>query len=129
MSIASGVIFGGVLAAISGLFPRLYNTTETVRMLSTQMIVICGVFLPLVAYVHAIYFAMRSGGKTWITFFFDGGYSWLFIIPVAAILCYVFQVKILPLYIFCRGIAYIVKCVMGYFMFRRGTWIQNLTMK
>ena len=129
MTVTAGVVFGGLLAAISGLFPMIYNTTDSVRQLSTIMILICGIFLPAVAYVHCVYFTMRSGGKTWITFFFDGGYSWLFIIPVASILCYVFGGSILTVYIFCRGGAYLVKCVMGYFMLRRGTWIHNLAAK
>ena len=126
MTVAAGVIFGLVLIGISGLFPQLYNTTESVRKLSATMILICGIFLPLVGYVHSVYFTMRSGGKTWITFFFDGGYSWLFIIPGAALLCYGFNAPILAVYIFCRGAAYLVKSILGYFILRRGTWIHNL---
>lgn len=126
MTVISGIVFGGILAAISGLFPQLYNTTDSVRNLSTAMILICGIFLPFVGYVHSIYFTMRSGGKTWITFFFDGGYSWLFIIPVAALLCYLAEAPILVVYIFCRGVAYLIKCVLGYLIMRKGTWIQNL---
>ena len=129
MTVTAGVVFGLVLAAIAKPFPMIYNTTDAVRNLSMIMILICGVFLPFVGYVHSIYFSMRSGGKTWITFFFDGGYSWLFIIPIAALLCYVFDATILTVYIFCRGIAYLVKCVLGYFILRRGTWIHNLTEK
>ncbi len=129
MTVISGILFGALLAAVAPLFPRLYNTTEDVRQIAAAMIVICGVFLPFVGYVHSIYFTMRSGGKTWITFVFDGGYSWLFIIPVAAVLCYVFEASILAVYIFCRGIAYLVKSVLGWRMLRRGTWIQNLTVK
>ena len=129
MTVTAGVVFGLVLAAIAKFFPLLYNTTDSVRQLSSIMILICGIFLPFVGYVHSIYFTMRSGGKTWITFFFDGGYSWLFIIPIAALLCYVLDAPILTVYIFCRGIAYLVKCVLGYFILKRGTWIQNLTGK
>ena len=129
MTVTAGVVFGLVLAAIAKPFPLLYNTTDTVQQLSTVMILICGVFLPFVGYVHSIYFTMRSGGKTWITFFFDGGYSWLFIIPVASILCYAFGAPILTVYIFCRGVAYLVKCVIGYFTLKRGTWIHNLAAK
>lgn len=127
MTVSAGVVFGLVLAAIAKPFPLIYNTTDSVRQLSSVMILICGIFLPFVGYVHAIYFTMRSGGKTWITFFFDGGYSWLFIIPIAALLCYLFKAPILTVYIFCRGAAYLVKCVIGYFTLKRGTWIQNLT--
>lgn len=129
MTVISGIVFGGVLAAIAKPFPMLYNTTDAVRQLSSTMILICGIFLPFVAYVHSVYFTMRSGGKTWITFFFDGGYSWLFIIPVASILCYAFGAPILTVYIFCRGVAYLVKCVIGYFTLKRGTWIHNLAAK
>jgi len=129
MTVTAGVVFGLVLAAIAKPFPMIYHTSDAVRNLSMIMILICGVFLPFVGYVHSIYFTMRSGGKTWITFFFDGGYSWLFIIPIAALLCYVFDATILTVYIFCRGIAYLVKCVLGYFILKRGTWIHNLTEK
>ena len=126
MTVGAGIVFGAVLAGISGLFPMLYNTTDSVRQLSTTMILICGIFLPFVGYIHAIYFTMRSGGKTWITFFFDGGYSWLFIIPIAAILCYLVDAPILVVYIFCRGAAYPIKCVIGHLIMKKGTWIQNL---
>ena len=126
MTVGAGIVFGAVLAGISRLFPMLYNTTDSVRQLSTTMILICGIFLPFVGYIHAIYFTMRSGGKTWITFFFDGGYSWLFIIPIAAILCYLVDAPILVVYIFCRGAAYPIKCVIGHLIMKKGTWIQNL---
>ena len=127
MTVIAGIVFGGLLAAISGLFPRFYNTSDEVRSLAAAMIFICGVFLPFVGYVHSMYFTMRSGGKTWITFFFDAGYSWIFIIPGAAVLCYLAEAPILVVYFFCRGAAYLVKCVIGYLIMKKGTWIQNLT--
>ena len=45
--------FGGLLVAISGLFPMLYNTTDEVRSLSATMITVCGIFLVVVGVLMA----------------------------------------------------------------------------
>ena len=65
-SIFMGVATGVIVAALSGLFPHIYNTTEEVRALSTLLILVTAVTSPLRAYVHACYFTIRSGGNTWI---------------------------------------------------------------
>ena len=69
--VASGVIFGVLMLAVSGLFPRLYNTDGDVRLLATQLICISSLMLPVNSYTHATYFTLRSGGQTMVTFLFD----------------------------------------------------------
>ena len=76
LSTVAGAFFGGVFAAFGGAFPHLYNATEQVRTLATQLIVISSLMIPFNAYVHAAYFTLRSGGKTGITFLFDCGFMW-----------------------------------------------------
>ena len=44
----AAAVFGGVLALCSSLFPQLYNTTAEVRALAARMLIIMGLFLPLV---------------------------------------------------------------------------------
>ena len=126
LSVASCVLFGLILTGISGLFPRIYNTSDTVRGLATQLICVAAAFMPFNAYVHSAYFALRSGGKTFITFLFDSGFVWCLNVPLAFLLSRFTSLSIVPLYFTCLCTD-ILKCLVGYFMIRSGRWIQNLT--
>lgn len=128
LGIASGVVFGLLLASISGVFPLLYNTSEEVHGLATWLILISAALMPVNAYLNAAYFTLRSGGKTGITFLFDSGFMWMFSIPLAFSLSRFTNIPILPLYILCQGMD-IVKCAVGFVMLRKGSWIQNLAVK
>ena len=125
LSTVAGAVFGGICAAFAGAFPLLYNTTDQVRHLAAQLIVISSVMIPFNAYVHAAYFTLRSGGKTGITFLFDCGFMWGMLVPLAFILSRFTAMPIIPLYLICQG-AEVIKSIAGYFMVRSGVWIQNL---
>ena len=128
LSIASGIAFGLLMAAVSGLFPQLYNTTDSVRQLASRLILICACIMPLQAYIFPVYFTMRAGGKTVITFLFDCGSIWLLTMPLAFCLSRFTNLPILALYAICQGTD-LIKCFIGYFMLRSGSWIQNLATK
>ena len=126
ISVASGVVFGALMAAVSGLFPLLYNTTESVRLLATQLICVSAIMLPLNSYTNAAYFTLRSGGQTLVTFLFDSVFVWAFCVPLAYCLSRFTAMPVLPLYFICQSTD-ILKSLIGWFMIRRGTWIRNLT--
>ena len=126
LSIASCAFFGGVMAAISGVFPQLYNTTDAVRVIATALICVTAGIMPFNAYTTACYFTLRSGGKTAVTFIFDCGFVWCVIAPIAFCLSRYTALPIIPLYAICQGTD-LIKCAMGYHMLKKGTWIQNLT--
>lgn len=128
MCAIASLIFGGILASISKVFPLLYNTTDAVRNLSTHMIIICAVFLPAIGYINPVYFSIRAGGKALTTFLFDSGFNWGITIPIALILSNLTPLTILPIYAACRGAA-VLKCFVGYLFLRRKDWIQNLAVK
>lgn len=125
LSAIASIIFGCILAGISGVFPLLYNTTDAVRNLATHMIILCGIYLPILGYLNAVYFSIRAGGKILTTFLFDCGFNWGITIPLALILANLTPLPILPIYAACRGIA-ILKCAVGYGILRRKNWIKNL---
>ena len=52
---------------------------------ATSFIIAQAVFMPQHAFIHATYFTLRSGGKTIITFLFDGVFMYALSIPVAFI--------------------------------------------
>lgn len=121
----TGVIFALVTMAFSGSFPRIFNTTDSVRQLAAQLILISAAFMPLHAYIMPVYFTLRSGGKTLITFLFDCGAIWALMLPLALCLTRFTDLPILPVYVLCNAVD-VIKCIVGFFMIRKGSWIQNL---
>ena len=118
--------FGILLASVSKVFPMIYNTTDSVRETATWLICICAATMPVHSYLNATYFTLRSGGKTVITFIFDSGFMWTCMIPVAFVLSRFTDLPILPLYAICQC-PELVKCFLGAYMLKKGSWIQNLT--
>ncbi len=125
VSIISGIVFGGLIASVSHLFPMLYNTTDDVRALAASLICISAFLMPFNAYTNATYFTLRSGGQTMVTFLFDSCFVWIFCVPLAFILSRYTTIGILPLYAICQSTDFI-KCAIGAFMLKQGKWIQNL---
>ena len=126
VSVASGLVFGILMAAVSGLFPEIYNTTDSVRHLAAQLICISAVMMPFGSYLNATYFTLRSGGQTLVTFLFDSCFMWVCCVPLAFCLSRFTNLSILPLYALCQSTDFI-KCVVGAVMLKQGKWIQNLT--
>ena len=126
ISVLSGAVFGGLMASISGLFPAIYNTTDTVRALAAQLICVSACMMPFNSYTNATYFTLRSGGQTLVTFLFDSCFVWVCCVPLAFCLSRFTAIPILPLYILCQGTD-LIKCAVGAFMLKQGKWIQNLT--
>lgn len=123
-----GFAFGAIMAAISGVFPLLYKTTDEVRLLATQLICISAVMMPFNAYTHASYFTLRSGGQTFVTFLFDSCFVWVLVVPLAFCLSRFTGLPILPMYMICQSTDFI-KCAIGAALLKKGVWIRNLTQK
>ena len=124
-SVISCLLLGSVMAALSGVFPMIYNTTDSVRHLASTFICICAIMMPFNAYTNAAYFTLRSGGKTLVTFLFDSCYVWTVCVPLAFILSRYTNISIILLYGICQSLD-ILKSAIGAFMIRQGSWIQNL---
>lgn len=127
-SVFSCFIFGSFTIAISGLFPMIYNTTDSVRHLATLLICISALFMPFNAYTNAAYFTLRSGGKTMVTFLFDSCFVWTCCVPLAFCLSRFTNIGILPLYAIIHATD-LIKCTIGAIMIKKGGWIQNLALK
>ena len=125
-SVVAGGSFGALMVLFSGLFPQIYNTTDAVRLLATQLICVSAAMMPFNSYTNATYFTLRSGGQTMVTFLFDSCFVWCCCVPLAFGLSRFTDISILPLYILCHGTD-LVKCVLGAYMLKQGKWIQNLT--
>ena len=126
VSVLSGLVFGGLMAAASPVFPLLYNTTDDVRHLATALICVCAAMMPFNSYTNATYFTLRSVGQTLVTFLFDSCFVWVLCVPLAFLLSRFTGIEILPLYAICQATD-LLKCALGATMLRQGKWIQNLT--
>ncbi len=114
-----------VLISISGVFPLLYDTSDEVRKLGGSFIVITALFFPVQGCLNALYFTLRSGGKTFVTFLFDSVYSWVVTVPIAWLLCNLTSLPILTIYAIVQS-ADIIKLLVGYVLIQKGIWITNL---
>ena len=125
LTVFFGVVCGIIMMFLSPLFPKLYNITDEVSALSTTLIFISGIVMPLMAFTHASYFIIRSGGNTFITLVFDCGYTWLIVVPLAYCLSRYTGVSV-PIMMFSVQLAEIIKCIIGEIMVRSGIWAKNI---
>ena len=126
LSLLSGIVFGLLLTAAAPLFPKLYNTTHEIRQTATGMIFILAMFKPVLGIVHANYSAIRSGGKTFLTFINDSGFMWLVSVPLAVCLTAFTNLPFLTIYFLCQ-LPEILKLTMSLLIMRGNGWMQNLT--
>lgn len=110
--------------AISGLFPRFYNTTPEARLIAAHVIMIQALFLPAAAVRNACYYTLRSGGRTIITFFFDSGFVWLINVPVALILSRLTSVSAVTIFFFIQ-LGDLFKAAMGLYLVHRRMWLRK----
>ena len=124
-SVMSCLVCGSLLALISGVFPRIYNTTDDVRAIATALICVNAVVMPFNAVNFGCYFTLRAGGKTLLTFLSDSGFIWAVSVPLAFILSRLTGMAIIPMYALCMS-ADILKSVFGIWLVKKGTWIRSL---
>lgn len=114
-----------ILISVSGVFPKFYDTSEQVRNYGQWFIIVTALFFPVQGFLNALYFTLRSGGKTFVTFLFDSVYSWAVTLPIALSLCFLTDLPILGVYAIVQA-ADIVKVIVGYVMIQKGIWISNI---
>lgn len=121
--ISIGISIAFALCAI--FIPEFYKLDESTKLLSTRMMQICALAIPLDAFANASYFTLRSGGEAVITIIFDSGFVWVISVPVAFILCNFTGLSILPIYAICQGLNFI-KCAIGFVFVKKGIWVKNI---
>lgn len=119
------VVVGSIMALCAPLFPLLYKTTQEVRELATQFIIVSAIWMPAHGMLHATYFTLRSGGKTGITFLFDCGFSWAVSVPLAYCLATFTSLDIITIYFIVQA-AELIKCVIGAILIKKGVWLSNI---
>lgn len=124
-TVASCVGIGLLMALFAPVFPQIYNTTEEVRALARQFIVIGALCMPIFSFSHSAYFTLRSGGKTAITFLFDSVFMWVVNIPLAYCLTCYTGMHIVHIFLVCQLVD-LIKCAIGFILVKKGVWLQNI---
>ena len=116
---------GLLMAFIAPLVPRIYNTSDAVRHLASQLIRVVAVCMPLYAFTNSCYFTLRAGGQSLITFVFDSLYQWTLVVPLAFVLSRFTALPIVPMYIAVQAMEFI-KCGLGYYFVKKRKWVKDL---
>jgi len=124
-SVCMCVVIGCILAVLAPFIPYIYNTTDDVRMLATRFIQTSAMYMAFNAVSNCAYFAIRSGGKTFITFLFDSVYTWAVFVPLTYVLTHLTTLDISVLYPLCY-LADVIKCIIGLMVVKNGRWAQNM---
>ena len=124
-SIFMSLCFAILVIPFAPLFPRIYNTTDSIRALATRLVLVTALFMPQMAFMNAAYFTLRSGGKTIITFLFDSANLWAVSIPIAFLLSRYTAIDVVLIYAAVQ-IGDWIKCILGFILVRRGSWLQNI---
>ena len=124
-SVVISSFVGLLMISISWLFPRLYNTSDSARSLATSLIIAYAVFMPMDAYKNATYFTLRSGGRTFITFLFDGFSEISVNFPIAFILSRFTSIGVLWIFVGVH-LGGLIKVIVGTILVRKGVWLRTL---
>ena len=125
-SIVLCTVVGALMALLAPVIPLIYNTSDNVRHIATQFLIVSSVLMPPHAFANASYFTLRSGGKTIITFIFDSFYLWVMCIPLAFVLSRFTDMPILKMYIIVQ-VMDMSKCILGYFLLKQRRWVNDLS--
>lgn len=117
---------GVIMALVAPFIPQIYNTTDSVKLLACDLLLVSSAMMPVDAFTNASYFTLRSGGKTFITFLFDSGFVWCVCVTTALVLSRLTNISIIPMFIIIRALD-IIKCVIGYILIKKRKWVNNLT--
>ena len=116
---------GAVMALLAPLIPQMYNTTDTVKGLAVELLMISAALMPLNAFVNSAYFTLRSGGKTVITFVFDCVFLWVMSIPAAFVLSRFTALPVPSMFAVVEGLNFI-KGALGFWLVKSRRWVNNL---
>lgn len=114
-----------VLVAISPFFPKIYNTQSNVKELASAFICCYALYLPMNSLINSFYFAMRSGGETFITLLFDSVYMFVITVPFTFALANFTSLHIIAVYALSLAIE-VFKLILGFILIRRGKWAKSI---
>ncbi len=124
-SVITSTVMGIVLFLTARHIPELYNTTPMVKEIASQFLMVNALFMPINGFIHTVYFTLRCGGKTIITFLFDSAFTWCLCVPVAFVLSRFTGLYVVYIFLAVYSCD-LIKTVVGSVLLKKGSWINNL---
>ena len=118
------ILLSGLYIGLAFVFPSIYNTADDAKELAKYIMIVAACFVPLQAMINTIYFTIRAGGRTFITFLFDSFYTWVIPVPVAIILSRLTNLDVIWMYLTISSID-IVKLIVGLCIFKSNIWCKK----
>lgn len=128
LSFIIGLCITALQIAIAPIFPMAYNTTDSVRSLTSELLVISALALPFNSVSLAAYFTLRSGGNAVAAMLYDSMYTWVVILPVLFVFTYLTSMNIIYLFIV-ASIVESLKALLGLLMLKNGKWAKQIVIK
>ena len=116
---------GALMILTSGLYPSIYNTSSDVKELARAFIICFAIYLPMNSLINSFYFAIRSGGKTFVTFLFDSVYMLCLSVPFTYVLAKFTPLNVVTVYMASLLIE-IFKAIIGASLVKNGFWAVNI---
>lgn len=123
-SVGISLVMGVCLFCTAGFIPELYNTGDLSKTYAGYFLRVSACLMPVHAFANSAYFTLRSGGKTIITFLFDGVFMIALSVP-AVFLLYLCGLSIWWIFPIVQSLD-IIKDVLGFLLLKKKAWVSNI---
>ena len=119
------IAFGfAILEIVSAFFiPNIYDTSDYIKTMSTNLIIIAAMILPFSSISTVCYFTLRSGGMMLVPILFDSCFIMLVRLPLAFILTKYCDLSIYTIYFIVTAVD-AAKIFVGIYLINKGIWIR-----
>ena len=124
-SVGISCALGIILSISAQKITQIYNVEVEVRHLATAFMRASAIYMPFQAIANCCYFAIRSGGRTLLTFLFDSVYTWVICVPYTYALVNFTSLQIGAIYPLSQLI-HVLKAMISLAVVRTGFWALTL---
>lgn len=119
------LFFSMIQIIASFIIPNIYDTSEEIRIVARNLIIISAIMLPFNAVNSVCYFTLRAGGRMLITILFDSVFVIFVRVPIAYVLSHFTGLSIYMIYTLATGVD-LLKIFIGYYLIKKGIWIRYI---
>lgn len=124
-SIIVTIAFSLIMIGSSFILPNIYETSENIKEVARNLIIIGAIFLPVHAFNTCCYFVLRAGGRIVLTILFDSVFVLIVRLPLAFLLSKYTVLSIYIVYAIVDGIDFL-KTFVGYILIDKGIWLKAI---
>ena len=128
LACASALLIGAIMAALSGVFPLMYDVSDKVRDISKDLLIISGIYMVFYAFNVCTYYTIRSGGRVIGVMLMDSGFMCAIILPITAFFAYFTGINIYLLFAIGQGTE-ILKTIFASVLLKKFNWARQMVDK